>query len=237
MALANGEKFAEHSHNGNPHREDGRPVRTWEMSDRGFRTYLRGLKEDGVTFAASEWGLPLAALEDENSFSFTILRDPISRIVSNYTFDVQGGYTSWRNVNSWQAFEGGNWARDNYYVRTLVGRDWHEDMEETEALDMALRRLGNFDAVLILEDGQLERRVRELFGWEVSASVEKKARVGLLGRCLRAARALQQGRLDLAAIRLGSMSRISARELRVLAEINSLDVKLFEVAKRRYGSP
>jgi len=232
LARRNGETFPPLHDNGNPKDEDGKALRTWDLSAPGLDAYLDDLIGRGVTFAASEWGTPdldaLAARDDVRLVA--MLREPVARVVSNFVYDVLSGYTTAKDIRGYVDHHLESHTRSNYYVRMLTARDWREDLPE-EMLELATRRLAEVDHVAILEAPDAFERLAEELGWRHTAVHEKRSGQNPVTRARQAARfLLKAGRLDLAARALGPAPRVSEPDRAWLAGRNRLDLALYERA-------
>ena len=76
--------------NGNPYTDDGCRLPLWEYNADDITRFVNGCQKDGVTFVATEWGAPDFTFlrQDPRVLSITLIRDPWTRLVSNYTFDM-----------------------------------------------------------------------------------------------------------------------------------------------------
>jgi len=120
---------------------------------REVRRFLRETRSSGVNFVATEWVVPpalSAATRRRGVFAFTVLRDPLTRYVSNYAFDVRSGYSSARDL--WGFRDGLMYREHDYYTRLFSGklvRDTRKTSDDD--LDRALDVLERLDAICIQE--------------------------------------------------------------------------------------
>lgn len=83
-----------------------------------FRGILGGLRAAGVELMAIEWDFPRFELfpTDLGLRFFTIFRDPVERLVSNYAYDVTMDYTPATSIWEWME-RPAIWTRGDYFVR------------------------------------------------------------------------------------------------------------------------
>ena len=88
------------------------------MSTAELDGLLRSLVQRGVQFLAIEWDFPLLEKfpKDLDLRFFTIFRDPVERILSNYAYDVTMGFSPARSLREWMELPE-IWARPNYDCR------------------------------------------------------------------------------------------------------------------------
>lgn len=115
--------------------------------------FVKQAKRQGWNFAATEWVVP--ALDeidsDTDMFTFTVLRDPFERYLSNYYFDRRRGFS--KATNLWDYRDYRTFRKYNYYTRFFSSRPNNNDGSLTdEDIELASRRLNSFDAILILEE-------------------------------------------------------------------------------------
>lgn len=190
--------------NGHPIGEDGSILRPWEHGDAQLREFFLSLQHAGVDFLALEWGFPrldiLAEVPDVEVW--VLVRDPFARAQSNYAFDYANGHTDAKSFSAYRNSHIGEFTRDNYYARAVLGEQVVAD-SSPETLETLLSQIpGLFANAAVLEN----RESVERFYSRMKPAVEGKtvphqkranSRVGILRRCWRAYRALRRGRLDL----------------------------------------
>lgn len=93
------------------------------MSTAELDALVRPLVASGVEMLAIEWDFPRierfpAGLDLR---FFTILRDPVDRLISNYAFDVLFAGIPMTSLWQWMEERDAIWARPNYYTRFFCG--------------------------------------------------------------------------------------------------------------------
>ena len=114
-------------------------------------------------------------------FYITILRDPLTRLVSHHAFELQefnkvneiniALKDDVRNIEPYHVLRWSYSTINNYYIRTLLGYDYFFNSDITnidkKAYNLALKKLKQFDLVLILEHrDQLKYLLKPLLGWD-----------------------------------------------------------------------
>ena len=146
------------------------------------------------TFVANELYLP--DVLDHTQFNYvTVLRNPWERYVSHYDFAVTRGcdvmHCGWKNKLPKSKKSGGSFTQwlgcqmDNFYVRNICGEECLHVAKgklEFKHLEIAMSKLREFDAVMILESlTESLKLMKELFNWKntstskVNASNKKTA--------------------------------------------------------------
>lgn len=109
----------------------------------------------GYDFAVGHWGASVLDRMPEGTKAFTILRDPVDRVLSHYSFVHEYGYhrdpefTAWvkqATLREWLDSDYSRYAANNLQTRFLVDR-------ETDDLDRALERLYTFRFTGYFEQG------------------------------------------------------------------------------------
>ncbi|MCB0917999.1 MAG: sulfotransferase family 2 domain-containing protein [Actinobacteria bacterium] len=130
-----------------------------EFGAKGFESFWRYARRQGWNFVATEWIVPPVESLDLDLFTFTVLRDPFQRYLSNYHFDVRRGFTKAESL--WEYRDYRTFRKYNYFTRFFAGRpNNHDDQPLTEAdLATAKARLSAFSAVLVLEQPESLRQL------------------------------------------------------------------------------
>ena len=166
LAVANGERLPEPHHNGNPVDERGEAIDYTRMSVEELASFTDRCVAQHITFVASEFHTPdfdyLAKREDV--VLVTIVRDPLSRYLSNYNFDRYFGFNRAEDLASYPSGSHRAMCKPNYYCNSLLGR--HIDPPNLTEADTseAQRRLALFDHVIRLGDFSVLAN-NSLFGW------------------------------------------------------------------------
>ena len=162
-----GEKFFYPNSNGNPLDADGKAIKIWDFDSYQLESFVEHLKQNGITFVATEWGCPdLAALKSRPDVCLiTALRDPYKRFISNYIFDYRKGFTDHNNIRDYVDSKG-VFSSFNYYCRLLTGiTDLSVHLRE-EDLDVAKEALGLFNHISVIEQPDGIAPLIETLGWE-----------------------------------------------------------------------
>jgi hypothetical protein len=147
---------------------------------------------------------------------FTIFRDPVERVLSNYAYDVTVHRHPARNLREWME-QPLIWARPNYYCRFFAGLRARHVVEPSH-VDYVAATLSAHVKVAFVGDDLLDFLVAD---------------VGLPIRSLAKENAVSPWKKLLKRSRL----RISASERAELREINALDYTLCNrLLNRRQGS-
>jgi hypothetical protein len=175
LARRNGERFHPRHDNGNRLGEDGRPLPLWRLGPAELAAFVDDCQRGKVSFVATEWGEP--ALEtlaaDPRVVLVSCLREPLQRMVSNFYYDLYGGFTP---VRCLEAYPDSSWApfcRHNYYCRMLAGKAEDADEVAEEDFLRACARLPCFDYCGVVEQG-LEPLARHL-GWTAHGIHENRS--------------------------------------------------------------
>jgi hypothetical protein len=93
-----------------------------QMSPAKIDKLLRPLVQSGVELLAIEWDFPRLEKfpKDLGLRYFTIFRDPVERLLSNFAYDVVVHGSSARNLREWMEIPA-IWAQPNYYTRFFSG--------------------------------------------------------------------------------------------------------------------
>ena len=204
------------------------------------------------SFAAVERWLDVPLCPSTFSYG-TALREPIARAVSNARFhgiaDTQVlGFLAATTLPTDQSRAGpepstgpekifyGTAAVDNFYVRTLGGREaFHRPAGALTRrdLDAAKAVLEEFDVVVVLEDG--ERGWRELgtqWGWQHTPQAGERCAGG---RCSRVPAAAGGGGGHGSRTEKPASPSLAPATVAALTAANALDLELYEWARERQG--
>lgn len=155
LAIANGEVLYPRHNNGNPVGADGEEIKLWEYSAPELIRFVDDCEKTGVTFVATEWGVPdLAALSlDPRIRLVTCLREPLARYVSNFYFDLYNGFTPARNLRDYAWSRNRTITMPDYYCRMLA-RVYNVPAEPGESDYLrAKEALAKFHYVSTLKNG------------------------------------------------------------------------------------
>jgi len=140
------------------------------------------------TFVANELYLP--DVLDHTQFNYvTVVRNPWERYVSHYNFAVVGGcdvmHCGWKNKLPKSKKSGGSFTQwlgcqmDNFYVRNICGEECLHVAKgklEFKHLEIAMGKLREFDAVLILESlTESLTLMKALFNWRYTSTSKVNA--------------------------------------------------------------
>ncbi|SEJ40128.1 hypothetical protein [Demequina mangrovi] len=167
LAEINGERLPAHHRGANPVDTDGRFERVWELSPEGLSALVDTYEASGVTFVATEWGMPAldTLIADPRVRLVTLIRDPIARMTSNYTYDHFLGDTRARSIRGYCADRSHGHTQHNYYSRMLLRERWATDVAPAESARQALAVLDGFDVVQVLEAPNAMGAVADALGW------------------------------------------------------------------------
>lgn len=179
LAQANGERCY-HSHkNGNPVGADGTLLKLWDYTNEELVNFVNTCEQDGITFIATEWGLPnLSVLAGNPRVTLiTCMRNPIDRFVSNFYFDLYLGFTPARSPEAYVGSRNRTITMPNYYCRVLSGHNNSSSNISEEEYLLAKNALGKFDGVFLLEEGL--SALSSMLGWSIERHHVNKTKFGL----------------------------------------------------------
>ncbi|MEE4280267.1 MAG: hypothetical protein V2I82_17510 [Halieaceae bacterium] len=155
LARRNGEVLWPRQANGNPLDDRGNVIPLWGYSCDRLTDFVDRCERLGITFIATEWGLPLvgALRQDPRVTLVTCLRHPLDRLVSNFYFDVHYGYTAARSLDAFVTSGDGAHSMFDYYTRILSRHGAASRPVDRPLYDSAVRALGSFHDCVILETG------------------------------------------------------------------------------------
>ena len=190
-AKKNGDSFWPNNMNGNPIDENQLCLELWNYSNDELTSFIDSCEAKGVTFIATEWGVPNVEhlSHDSRVCVVTCLRKPRARFVSNFYYDLYGGYTQAKTLYEYESSRGRTITMYNYYCRMLSGKNNSEhDVTEEDFLKAQLV-LDKFDCCTVLEQGGLVS-LAEYLQWQVeklhinktSFSIKKLMKHVLKGR-------------------------------------------------------
>ena len=181
-ALKSGLKLPLQHSNGNPLGNDGKPLKWTAMSEEQTIETITGFQSEGVQLFCCEFSIPqwkcIKKIKGLNLV--TVLREPQARAFSNLRMDILNGHIPRDAVDSFSSFMNNStlFRSNDYYTRFFTRRGPKAELNETD-LQKAIRNLNNFDAVCILERGNMAERLEpfgfrpETFGWK-HANIRKK---------------------------------------------------------------
>lgn len=229
LARRNGEVLHDPNLNGCPLSADRKVLRLWERSADGLHDFLDAAAKSGVTFVASEWGVPdLEVLSGRPDVRVvTVVRDPIKRIISNFKFDQRYGYSEWHSLAAWVDHPVKTHTFSNYYTRMLARHEWRDDAPSDELLAAAWRNLTLVDAAVVMENGDWVGTFCQRLGWHPYKIHENRSNLPIGDSSRLRARHLRHGRLDLFAQTFRHY-RPAQIEVQGLTAANQLDIQLYE---------
>jgi hypothetical protein len=229
LARRNGEILHDPNLNGCPLTANRKVLRLWERSREGLHDYLDAAVNSGVTFVASEWGVPdLQVLGERSDVRVvTVIRDPIRRIISNFQFDRKYGYSEWHSLAAWVDHPVKTHTFSNYYTRMLARHDWRDDAPAEELVAAAWRNLLLVDSAVILEQQDWVGAFCQRLGWRPYKIHENRSNLAVGDSSRLRARHLRHGRLDLFA-QTFRQHRPTESEVQELTAANQLDIQLYE---------
>lgn len=179
-ARRSGLRLPSHHRNGNVLLESGRTLRYDGLDRAAFDGVIDGLEADGTEFFAMEMDFPpIDFLRDRGIEVFTVIRDPLTRAVSNFRYakkraNVDPGTPFREFLNKGFVKDGPISRASNYYTRKLCQLSPTAPMSDAH-LVAALETLARFRAVIVLEEGRLEAELKAvgLSGFKASRRTEQ----------------------------------------------------------------
>lgn len=168
-AQKNNEVFWHKHLNANPLAEDGQVLELWRYDASELTDFVDQCEQSGVTFVATEWGVPLMSClqMDDRVVSFTCIRDPLSRYVSNFYFDLYNGFTPARSLPDYENTRRRTITMFDYYTR-MLSQQYNCEARMTQAdQKKAMRALQHFDFCIYLDEGLDKLRLN--LGWKLEA--------------------------------------------------------------------
>lgn len=178
---------------------------------------VRPMAEAGVEFVAIEWDFPRFEQfpEDLGLRFFTILRDPVERLWSNFTYDIANNYVSRRNIYQYLD-HGVIWRSANYFTRFFAGLQSSDEVEESD-VNYAYEILTTRFQYAFVGDNLLKFLSRDV-GLPIS-NIKQENKTSRLAR-----------------MRLRRDFGVSSVDTDYLRLINALDYQLFDKLKARLNS-
>jgi len=204
--------------NGHPPDDRGQPLGDMDrMSTDRIDGVLRPLVQAGVQLTALEWNFPAFGKfpTDLDLRFFTILRDPLDRMLSNYAYNVTTSRTPARNLQEWMG-NSGIWTQPNYYCRFFSGLRFQDPVMPSH-VDYAVDILSTHFKFAFFGDDLLDFLTRD---------------VGLPITSLPKANAVSPWRK----FWKRSSLRVSPAERAQLREMNALDYQLYDRLLARRAS-
>jgi hypothetical protein len=171
MANENNETLYPQHNNGNPLHSNKEPIALWEKDESDLRHFIDRCEQIGVTFVATEWGLPDVKLinNDPRTVLITIIREPLSRFISNYKFSYYNHFTDTITIDQYIDCLGLH-TSFNYYTRIFSGTDSHNEPVNNEQYRAATLALDNFDIVQPLEENKPHKKIANYLEWKATTS-------------------------------------------------------------------
>lgn len=130
----------------------------------------------GTEFIGCEWGFPTRFVPHPDVFYLTCIRDPLTRMVSNYNYDKSNFPERYHEVSDW-ANQSYLYTRDNYYTLIFSGVDDSYQGEVTEDMYIqAFENIRRFNCVLMLEDERCFKKLELVTGWSCHNSIMNRNR-------------------------------------------------------------
>jgi hypothetical protein len=172
QAIANGETLYPVHENGNPCSSTRVLLPIWDYEDNELLEFIDDCQSKGVTFVATEWGSPTFRIlnADPRVVLVTCIREPWSRLVSNYNYDYYLGFSRASSLSEYMIGKH-RIEMDNYLVRVFSGDSDHGgNILGPESVKSSIKNLQLFDLVLITErEGDLGTHLFKALGWESKA--------------------------------------------------------------------
>ena len=167
-AKMNNECFWPYHLNGNPTSQDGKELELWKYSTTELAEFIDICEKKGVSFVATEWGLPLidCLSEDDRVTLITCIRRPIDRFVSNYYFDLHNGFTRAKSLYEYESSRGRTITMFNYYCRVLSGYQNSVGDIDRNLFCNVRQTIHKFDCCILLERGLFE--LKKCLSWEIN---------------------------------------------------------------------
>ena len=224
-AIENGEKLWPHHQNGNPADPAGEQIPLWKFTPEQLDEFIEQCEHLGVTFIATEWGLPdIASLASRTNLHFvTVIRDPLSRFVSNFYYDLHNGYTRARLLEHYVNSRSRTITMDNYYCRILSRiNNRKSPVTESDYL-AALSNLRHFVVIEKLENGI--QKIANYLDWQTEIehrNINKLKLRSVVGR-------LRSGQIELAMLELLKPKKSPSTEFeKQFRDDNIWDFRLFD---------
>lgn len=158
--LEGGYRPAACHHNGNPVDASGRQIDFTNFDAHKMSSYIDTAIESGTTVICSEFSNPRMdwLKRDKRVKVVTILRHPISRMISNWKFDMINQYSCANQKLSAYIQQPYPWCSPGFYCESLAAMTeaesgGHPEQRHTkDTLKQALKTLEYFDAIAIQED-------------------------------------------------------------------------------------
>jgi len=169
QAIANDEILYPNHDNGNPLTREGKIIPLWEYDSAQLVGFIDDCEAKGITFVATEWGAPLYEVlhHDPRVALVTCIREPWSRLVSNFNYDYYYGFSDSKTLTDFLSEEL-RIKQDNFLVR-VFSRNYDAlavNLDET-SLTEAVANLRLFDLVLVTErKGDLKSHLFEALSWQ-----------------------------------------------------------------------
>ncbi len=168
QAIANGETLFPTHENGNPCSDDGEVIPIWDFDETKLLAFVDECESKGVTFVATEWGAPDYRVlhSDPRVLLLTSIRDPWSRVVSNYNYDFYLGHSRSNSLSAYLK-EDHRIMMDNYLVRVFSNEFTADPGSlDEQSVSLALDNIRLFDLVLVIErEKDLSNYLFEALGW------------------------------------------------------------------------
>lgn len=168
LAELNNERFWPDHKNGNPTDSKGNLIELWKYSEDKLEQFVDRCEAENITFVATEWGLPhiTTLARDARVKLITCLRNPLSRFISNFYYDLYYGYNTVKTMEDYVGINGKSNTMFNYYIRILSGHNINPNDIDDVIYLKGKKALSEFDLCIIMESGFLE--LESELGWTVT---------------------------------------------------------------------
>ena len=165
LAKLNAETFYPNHRNGNPYDDDGVILPIWEFSERDTEDFVERCLKSNVSFIATEWGCPnFSWLKNlPNVISITMIRDPWTRLKSNYYYDMLERYERMMSISDYYFHHSLTYRQPNYYLKSLYRGAGNSKVSKKTLVNEAMENFRNIDfAGALTNEREMENLCRYL---------------------------------------------------------------------------